>query len=72
MHDLTMLSAWWRRYVCALASVTLQASYLLLVERSGAEKGIGVAELLVYNAILSMPCLLGVSAPSPPDCSGTA
>lgn len=51
---------WECRYTCALASVTLQASYLLLVERSGAEKGIGVAELLVYNAILSMPFLLGV------------
>ncbi|KAK9797084.1 hypothetical protein WJX73_006121 [Symbiochloris irregularis] len=45
-------------YICALASVTLQASYLLLVERSGAEKGVGVAELLVYNAVLSMPFLL--------------
>lgn len=50
-----------RRYICALASVMLQASYLLLVERTGAEKGIGVAELLMYNALLSLPFILAVS-----------
>ena len=49
-----------RRYACALASVTLQATYLLLVERSGAERGIGVSELLFYNALLSLPFILAV------------
>jgi len=39
----------------------LQASYLLLVEKSGAEKGIGSTELLYYNALLSLPIILGVS-----------
>jgi hypothetical protein len=38
----------------------LQASYLLLVEKSGAEKGIGSTELLYYNALLSLPFILGV------------
>ena len=50
-----------RRYIYALASCSLQASYLLLVERSGAEKGIGTVELLLYNSILSIPFLLVVS-----------
>ena len=48
------------RYVCALTSCMLQASYLLLVEKSGAEKGIGSTELLYYNALLSLPFILGV------------
>lgn len=39
----------------------LQASYLLLVEKSGADKGIGSTELLYYNALLSIPFILGVS-----------
>ena len=51
---------WLRRYVCALTSCMLQASYLLLVEKSGAEKGIGSTELLYYNALLSLPFILGV------------
>ena len=38
----------------------LQASYLLLVEKSGAEKGIGSTELLYYNALLSLPFILMV------------
>ncbi len=40
----------------------LQASYLLLVEKSGAEKGIGSTELLYYNALLSLPFILVVGA----------
>ena len=50
------------RYVCALTSCMLQASYLLLVEKSGAEKGIGSTELLYYNALLSLPFILVVGA----------
>ena len=45
------------RYIFALTSCLLQASYLLLVERSGIDKGIGTTELLFYNALLSMPFL---------------
>lgn len=41
-------------------SCGLQTGYLLLVERSGVEKGIGTAELLFYNALLSIPFLLVV------------
>lgn len=41
-------------------SCGLQTGYLLLVERSGAEKGIGSWELLFYNAVLSIPFLLVV------------
>ena len=40
----------------------LQASYLLLVQKSGAEKGIGSTELLYYNALLSLPFILMVGA----------
>ena len=52
---------WLHRYVCALTSCMLQASYLLLVEKSNADKGIGSTELLYYNALLSLPFMLGVS-----------
>jgi solute carrier family 35 len=45
-------------YFFALMSCTLQASYLLLVERSGAKQGISTSELLMYNAVLSLPFLL--------------
>ncbi len=45
-------------YFFALTSVGLQAAYLLLVERSGAERGVGTTELLLYNALLSLPFLL--------------
>ena len=47
-----------RGYIFALMSCSLQASYLLLVEHSGAEKGVGSLELLVYNSVLSIPFLL--------------
>ena len=50
------------RYIFALSSCLLQASYLLLVERSGVDKGIGTTELLYYNALLSMPFLAVVRA----------
>ena len=46
--------------MCALLSCGLQTGYLLLVERSGAEKGVGTSELLFYNALLSIPFLLTV------------
>ena len=45
-------------YACALLSCVLQATYLLLVEATQAEKGTSTAELLNYNAILSLPFLL--------------
>ena len=48
------------RYTFALLSCVLQASYLILVERSGAERGVGTTELLYYNAILSLPFLFVV------------
>lgn len=35
-----------------------QATYLLLVERSGGEKGMTSLELLLYNSILSLPVLV--------------
>lgn len=49
-------------YIFALTSVMLQCFYLLLVERSGAEKGVGTAELLFYNSVLSLPFLILVRA----------
>jgi len=45
-------------YLYAGASVLLQSSYLVLVEKTGAEKDIGSWELLRYNAILSIPFLV--------------
>lgn len=47
-------------YACALMSCGLQTGYLLLVERTGAEKGVGTSELLFYNALLSIPFLLAI------------
>ena len=60
IHRQLLRSGCARRYVCALTSCMLQASYLLLVEKSGAEKGIGSTELLYYNALLSPPFILMV------------
>ncbi len=48
------------RYIFALLSCGLQASYLILVEMSGAERGIGTTELFYYNALLSLPFLVVV------------
>lgn len=47
-----------RGYSAALISCALQTSYLLLVERTGTEKGFNSMELLLYNGILSLPVLL--------------
>ncbi len=52
-----------RRYIFALLSCTLQATYLLLVEQSGVKTGVGSAELLFYNALLSVPVLAAVRQP---------
>ncbi|GAQ86442.1 hypothetical protein KFL_002890090 [Klebsormidium nitens] len=45
-------------YGLAFMSCVLQATYLLLVERSGGEKGMTSLELLLYNSILSLPVLV--------------
>lgn len=45
-------------YAMALSSCALQTTYLLMVERSGTEKGYNSNELLLYNALLSLPVLL--------------
>ena len=47
-------------YTIAFASAFFQATYLLLVEHTGAEKGVGSAELLLYNSVLSLPFLLAL------------
>ena len=52
------------RYAFALTSCVLQASYLLLVERSGADKGLGPLELMLYVSLLSLPFLVIVSLAS--------
>ncbi|MCO5560394.1 hypothetical protein L7F22_014009 [Adiantum nelumboides] len=45
-------------YLLAFASCILQSTYLILVEKSGKEQGYNSHELLLYNAILSLPVLL--------------
>eukprot|EP00249_Psilotum_nudum_P018269 c26722_g1_i1 orf=769-1857(-) len=45
-------------YFMALTSCVLQSTYLILVERSATEKGYNSHELLLYNAILSLPVLI--------------
>lgn len=52
------LSFVWSGYSAALISCALQTTYLLLVERTGTEKGFNSMELLLYNGILSLPVLL--------------
>ncbi|KAK8952903.1 hypothetical protein KSP40_PGU005976 [Platanthera guangdongensis] len=42
----------------ALTSVFFQTMYLVLVEKSSAEDGLTSVEIMFYNAILSLPCLL--------------
>lgn len=44
-------------YAFAITSSTLQASYLLLAEHSGAERGVSSDDMLRYNALLSLPVL---------------
>lgn len=43
-----------------LTPYALQTVYLLLVERSGGEKGLSSTELMLYNAVLSLPFLVFV------------
>eukprot|EP00271_Cylindrocystis_brebissonii_P009103 TRINITY_DN23753_c0_g1_i1.p1 TRINITY_DN23753_c0_g1~~TRINITY_DN23753_c0_g1_i1.p1 ORF type:complete len:373 (+),score=66.26 TRINITY_DN23753_c0_g1_i1:458-1576(+) len=45
-------------YLMALTSCALQTTYLIMVERSGTEKGYNSNELLLYNAVLSLPVLI--------------
>eukprot|EP00192_Tetraselmis_astigmatica_P013005 CAMPEP_0117661564 /NCGR_PEP_ID=MMETSP0804-20121206/7604_1 /TAXON_ID=1074897 /ORGANISM="Tetraselmis astigmatica, Strain CCMP880" /LENGTH=385 /DNA_ID=CAMNT_0005468439 /DNA_START=1318 /DNA_END=2475 /DNA_ORIENTATION=- len=45
-------------YMYALSSCLLQAIYLLLVEFRGTHQKVGSAEMLFYNALLSLPFLL--------------
>ncbi|KAK9130215.1 hypothetical protein Sjap_010702 [Stephania japonica] len=45
-------------YGMALTSVFFQTMYLVLVEKSGAEDGLSSVELMFYNSLLSLPCLL--------------
>lgn len=52
LGDLTFDAA---GYCYALLSCLLQCCYLLLVERTGAEKDASTWELLYYNAVLSLP-----------------
>lgn len=44
-------------YFVALSSCGLQSTYLILVEKSGKEQGYNSHELLLYNAVLSLPVL---------------
>ena len=48
------------RYAFALTSCLLQAGYLVLVEYNGEARSVGSSELMVYNAIWSIPALLMV------------
>eukprot|EP00249_Psilotum_nudum_P012569 c23858_g1_i2 orf=508-1623(-) len=45
-------------YALALTSVFFQTAYLVLVEKSSAEDGLSSIDLMMYNAILSLPFLL--------------
>lgn len=45
-------------YTLALTSVAFQTAYLVLVERSAADDGLSSLELMLYNAVLSLPFLL--------------
>ena len=47
-------------YVMGLTSCALQAAYLICVDKTGAEKGVGSSELMVYNALLSVGPLMAV------------
>ena len=47
-------------YVMGLTSCMLQASYMICVEKTGAERGVSSVELMVYNALLSAPPLAGI------------
>ncbi|PKA65448.1 GDP-mannose transporter GONST2 [Apostasia shenzhenica] len=45
-------------YTMALTSVFFQTMYLVLVEKSGAEEGLSSVDIMLYNAVLSLPFLL--------------
>ena len=47
-------------YTYALTSCALQTVYLLLVEKTGAERDATTTELLYYNAVLSLPFIIMV------------
>lgn len=49
-------------YAFAFMSCSTQAAYLVLVEYTGSEKGVGSTELLLYNSVLSLPFLLVIVA----------
>jgi solute carrier family 35 protein len=51
-----------RAYAAALTSCVLQAAYLLLIERSGADAGVSTPELLTYTSALSLPLLAAAAA----------
>ena len=42
----------------------LQASYLMLVEYNGEAKNVGTSELMIYNAMWSVPALVMVGLES--------
>ncbi|GJP75539.1 hypothetical protein CLOP_g5972 [Closterium sp. NIES-67] len=46
-----------RGYLWAIVSCMLQTAYLILVERSGSQKGFTTNDLLVYNGVMSFPVL---------------
>ncbi|XP_039066367.1 UDP-galactose/UDP-glucose transporter 7-like [Hibiscus syriacus] len=45
-------------YTMALTSVFFQTMYLVLVEKSGTEKGLSSIKIMFYNSFLSLPFLL--------------
>jgi len=49
-------------YLSGVASCLLQATYLIVVEITGAERGVGSAELLAYNALLSTPIVFALTS----------
>ena len=57
-------------YLAGCVSCLLQASYLIAVGITGAERGVGSAELITYNALL--PPRSSPSSPSPRANSATA
>ncbi|CAI7852729.1 unnamed protein product [Closterium sp. NIES-53] len=50
-----------RGYLWAIVSCMLQTAYLILVERSGSQKGFTTNDLLVYNGVMSFPVLAGLT-----------
>lgn len=50
-----------RGYLWAIVSCMLQTAYLILVERSGSQRGFTTNELLVYNGVMSFPVLAALT-----------